>query len=349
MRVLFVTNMWPDEARPWYGTFIETQARSLQSLGHDVRTVAIRGYQSKSEYLRAIPVVRADAANADVVHAHYGHSAVVARAQLRRPLVVSYCGDDLLGTATEGGGTTVRSRVEAALFRQVARVADATITKSAEMEAVLPVAARARNSVIPNGVDLARFRPGSRAAARTELGWPDEERAVLFVGNPDVAAKNHALAAAVCARARESVDGLRLRVAWGEPPERMPTLMSAADALLFPSRSEGSPNAVKEALAMELPVVATAVGDVPERLMGLDGCYAGAPDVDGLARALVEALRVGRVPDARRRAEELSLERVAERVSAVYAEAVERHRASRLRSRAARLRRIRGEATSADL
>jgi teichuronic acid biosynthesis glycosyltransferase TuaC len=348
MRVLFVTNMWPDEARPWYGTFIATQARSLEALGHEIDTVAIRGYASKREYLRAVPEMRARASEADLVHAHYGHSAVVARAQIGKPLVVSYCGDDLLGTAAAGGGTTRRSRVEASVFRQVARVADATITKSAEMEAVLPRAARVHNSVIPNGVDIARFSPGSRAAARGELGWLEDERAVLFVGNPDVPTKNHALAEAVCARARASDAAIRLHVAWGHSPELMPTLMRAADALLFPSRSEGSPNAVKEALATELPVVATAVGDVAERLAGLDGCHAGSDDPEELAEALLRALRVGRVPAARQRMEALSLERVAERVSAVYAYALERHSRSRNGSRQ-RGRRIRRDPSSADL
>jgi glycosyltransferase involved in cell wall biosynthesis len=347
MRVLFVTNMWPDESRPWYGTFIKTQADSLAELGHEVETVPIRGYASKGEYLRAIPAMRARVAGADVVHAHYGHSAVVARMQGRKPLVVSYCGDDLLGTATAEGRTTPRSRVEAALFRQLARVADATITKSAEMEDALPASARPRNTVIPNGVDLSRFSPRPREDARAELGWPAGERSVLFVGNPEVAGKNHALAEAVCRRAAETVEGIRLRVAWGHPPDRMPVLMGAADALLFPSRSEGSPNAVKEALAMELPVVATAVGDVAERIAGLEGCHAGDPDVDSLAGALVAALRVGRVPAARRSVEALSLQRVAERVTAVYIEAIERHRA---RGRAGSTRGLTpGEAPSADL
>jgi glycosyltransferase involved in cell wall biosynthesis len=325
VRILFVTNMWPDAERPWYGTFIKTQADSLAALGHEIDPLAIRGYASKVEYARAIPEIRARAAGADLVHAHYGHAAVVGRAQLSRPYVVSYCGDDVLGTATGDGGITPRSRVEAAVFRQLARVADATITKSAEMEAALPAGARARNTVIPNGVDLERFAPGARAATRYQLGWDADERAVLFVGNPDVAAKNHPLAEAVCAAAGEELAGIRLRVAWGFSPEQMPLLMSAADALLFPSRSEGSPNAVKEALAMELPVVATAVGDIPERLAGIPGCFAGPAEVEPLARALVGALRHGRVPEARRAVAELSLQRVAERVTRVYEQAVARH------------------------
>lgn len=320
MRVLFVTNMWPDVERPWYGTFIHTQAQSLKALGVEVDVMPIRGYAGRAAYLRAAArLSRPAAARAhDVVHAHYGHSGVVARLQLRRPLVVSYCGDDLLGTRTQANGITTRSRVEAAVFRQLARVAAATITKSAEMEATLPRSARARNRVIPNGVDLEAFSPGDRGGARAQLGWDAEQPSVLFVGDPRVAAKNLPLAEAACARLTATVPGAQLRVAWGHPPEAMPTLMRAADALVFTSRSEGSPNAIKEALATELPVVSTPVGDVPERLRGLPGCSIRPPDPDALAEGLAAAIRHGRVPEARRAVADLSLDRVARRVLSVY-------------------------------
>lgn len=99
MRVLYVTNMWPDDRRPWYGSFVHSQARSLETLGVELDVLHVPGYVSNWEYVRG--AARALARNLqtyDVVHAHYGHSAIVARMNLRAPLVVSYCGDDLLGT-----------------------------------------------------------------------------------------------------------------------------------------------------------------------------------------------------------------------------------------------------------
>ena len=48
--------------------------------------------------------------------------------------------------------------------------------------------------------------------------------------------------------------------------------MSACDPLVFTSMQEGSPNVVKEALACDLPVVSVPVGDVGERLKGIEGC-----------------------------------------------------------------------------
>src|SRR5436190_10974211 len=128
--------MWPDEVRPWHGAYVKAQADSLTAVGIDLELVTMRGYASRSHYLRAAAKVGALNRNCpfDVVHAHYGHSGVVARLQLRAPLVLSYCGSDLLATPTTNGSRTLRSRIEAQVFRQLAWVADATITKSKEME-----------------------------------------------------------------------------------------------------------------------------------------------------------------------------------------------------------------------
>src|SRR5207244_2798257 len=58
MRVLFVSNMWPDEERPWYGTFIKTQAESLERIGVEVDVLPIRGYASRRAYLDALAQLR---------------------------------------------------------------------------------------------------------------------------------------------------------------------------------------------------------------------------------------------------------------------------------------------------
>src|ERR671934_218541 len=67
-------------------------------------------------------------------------------------------------------------------------------------------------------------------------------------------------------------NGLQLVPLAGIAPERMPLHMSAADALILTSYSEGSPNVVKESMACNLPVVSVPVGDVPERLADVTGC-----------------------------------------------------------------------------
>jgi teichuronic acid biosynthesis glycosyltransferase TuaC len=330
MRVLFVTNMWPDDERPWYGSFVYSQARSLRSAGIELHVLPIRGYVTNWEYARAAGkmIARNLAGRHDVVHAHYGHSAIIGRLDVRHPLVVSYCGDDLLGTPVPGHPDHMsrRSLGLASVFAQVARTAAATITKSEQMALKLPGSARRRNHVIPNGVDLEMFKRVDQAVARAQLGWAPDEKTALFVGNPSIERKNYALAERAFGLAATQLPSLRLRVARGVAPDQMPIWMSAADALIHPSWSEGSPNVVKEAMACELPIVATPVGDVPERLRGVPGCHVLDGDDQAFAMALLDA--VGNHPCAAARAAvvELSLERVAKRVIDVYESVARRPR-----------------------
>ena len=320
MRVLWVTAMWPDERRPWYGPYIYSQAQSLRSAGVDLEVVYMPGYLRRTEYLRGVASLQSALRKRhfDVVHAHYGHCGIVGRMQRKAPLVISYCGDDLLGTPDERGAYSRASLLLAKTFAQLAYVADATITKSDGMAQRLPRSRRRKNHVLPNGVDLGAFTPMDQAAAKAKLGWDGTAPNVLFVGNPDSLRKNAKLAYEVCDEMARRGRPVELRVCWDLAQADVPVFMSAADALLFTSVSEGSPNAIKEAMAMELPIVSAPVGDVPERLDRVPGTYVVDYDRDAMASALESALDFGRTPAARVAVSELSLERVAARLIDLY-------------------------------
>jgi glycosyltransferase involved in cell wall biosynthesis len=320
MRALFVSNMWPEDGRHWAGAFIKSQAESLTRLGVDVDLFHIRGYRSTLNYFHgAMRALRWNGGmDYDVVHAHYGHSGVLARLQVRRPVILSYCGDDLLGTPNGDGSLTTKSQVEVAVFRQLARTIDATITKSRAMEQALPPACRARNHVIPNGVDTSFFEPLDRDEARGALGWEPGEPTVLFAGDPELPRKNFSLAREVVDRLAERNPRVRMRVAWGVSRDEMRTMYAASDVLLHTSLIEGSANVLKEAMAMELPVVAVPAGDAEERLAGVEGCAVRPYDEAALADAVGTALGHGRAPEARQAVSALTAENVAAQVLAVY-------------------------------
>jgi glycosyltransferase involved in cell wall biosynthesis len=321
LRVLFITSMWPDEEHPHYGTFIQTQAESLEEYGVAIDVVAIRGYITPLAYPLARPRIKALVKQRpyDAVHVHTGHAATVGLLGMGKPSVLSFVGGDVLGNPTEQG-VPLGSRLEALVLRQFAWASTRTITKSREMEDALPGALRIRNHVIPNGVNLEAFAPQSRAAARAALGWKQDESVALFLGDPSDPRKNVSLAHAAVAGAQGRCSGLRLHIGWGSRPSEIPNLMWAADALLFTSRSEGSPNVVKEAMAAALPIVATPVGDIPERLEGVADCFVVHPDPSNFASALIEALSSQRAPAARQAVQALSLPRIASRVVALYEE-----------------------------
>ncbi len=321
MDVLWLTNMWPDRERPWYGSFVYSQARSLERIGVNLDVLYVPGYRSSREYARgAVEVIRrSKRGQYDLVHAHYGHSGVLARLQTSAPVLLSYCGDDLLGTPRpDGVGLARRSIALAQGFAQLSRVLSATITKSEEMELRLPLSSRKRNSVVPNGVDLLQFQPMAKHVARARLGWSDARRNVLFVGNPALPRKNVRLAEAVRDELLRRGVPAELRIAWQVDPKAMTVWMAASDVLLFPSLFEGSPNAVKEAMAMELPIVSAQVGDVPERFRGVEGTFISERDPRLMADAVEVALAHERAPRARAAIADLSIDKVAERLVALY-------------------------------
>ena len=326
MKVLVVTNMWPSAERPHWGAFVRSQADSLAALGCENTLYEIRGYRSSMEYFRAMSAIpqAAQACGAELVHAHYGLSGAAA-ARVRLPLVVSFCGDDLLGRPDAHGRLTFKSRALLPVSHQAARRADAVIVKSDEMRRAIPGIAGV--DVIPNGVDLARFAPEPRASARAALGWRDAGHVLLFAADPDELRKNWPLADAT--RAALTARGLdvRLEAVHGRPQADMVRAMNAADVLLLPSFHEGSPNVVKEAMAVGLPVVAAPVGDCAERLRNVSPSWVVERTVEAFANAAAAVLADQRRSNGREAIERtLSLAAVAKRVLGVYEKARERAR-----------------------
>ena len=318
MKVLVVTNMWPSAERPHWGAFVRSQADSLAALGCENTLYEIQGYRHTTEYFRAMGEIprAARACGAELVHAHFGLSGAAAT-RVKPPLVVSFCGDDLLGHPDAHGRLTFKSRALLPVSHHAARRADAVIVKSEEMRRA--IASIPEVEVIPNGVDLARFAPQSRAAARAALGWPDAGHVLLFAADPHELRKNFPLAEAT--RAALTARGLdvRLEAVHGRPQADMARAMNAADVLLLPSMHEGSPNVVKEAMAVGLPVVAAPVGDCAERLRNVSPSWVVERSVEAFANAAAAVLADARRSNGREVIERtLSLEAVAKRVLGVY-------------------------------
>ena len=328
MKVLAVTNMWPSRVDPSSGTFVVSQIDSLRRLGIEVVVLHVdRETDGRSVYRTLADRIRrtVETERPDVVHVMYGGvmADVVTRAVEVPPVLVSFCGSDILG----GGARTALARVATAYgvraSRRAARRADGIVVKSRALLAALPdgVAAE-RVWVVPNGVDLDLFRPLDRAECRAQLGWDLHPEQVLFTANTTRPEKRFDLARAAFDRLASERAEVELRVLDGIAYTTVPTWLNAVDVVLLTSVHEGSPNVVKEALACNVAVVSVDVGDVRERLDGIEGCYVADATPADLSAKLREALDRGGRVEARDRILDLSLESVALRVAEVYAELV---------------------------
>ena len=324
MNILMVTNMYPYEERPSYGAFVKSQIDSIEADGHRVETLFIRGYRSKLAYAGAFATIRKALRQSafDVVHAHYGLSAIPALPFGPCPLVVSFCGDDLLGTPNHRGGKTLGSQVAVTLSRFASRYARQVIVKSRQMIPSLPTGVVSRTSVIPNGVDFGFFHPMERDACLSSMGLSPQKRHVLFPSTPYEKRKRIDLAEAAVELARDRVPNLELHVVYHQPQENVPVYMNGCDALLMTSDWEGSSNVVKEAMACNTPIVSVDAGDAWEVIDGVQGCYAVDRTPESVADGLVRALSRNERSQGREAIAHLEMGRVAQSITAVYEKAV---------------------------
>ena len=316
-----VTPQLPILAQPKTLTMapVARQIESLRAIGVQMDVLEIKGIP-RLRYLQALPSLRALARSVDLIHAHYGYCGWLARLQFSKPVVVSFMGNDLLGTPDAEGSLKPLSKLVVQVDRWLARIVDAVIVKSAEMaKVVAPVKAH----IVPNGVDLQRFRPMDPYKTRALLGWPEGKRYILFPGNPDDPRKGFRLArATMISASKQMSEPLALVPLKQVTPDQVPLYMNACDAMVMTSLIEGSPNVVKEAMACNLPVVSVPVGDVTELLDGVEGYTICPRDAEALAEALVSTLAGGQRADGRAalKPKGLDLESVAQRLMKIYAD-----------------------------
>jgi teichuronic acid biosynthesis glycosyltransferase TuaC len=301
MRALVVTNMWPSAADPACGSFVRDQVdalRRLPGLEVDVFVIGPRAYLRAPFALRrrhrGIPY--------DVIHAHFGLSAWPALTLRGAPHAVTL------------HGTDVRHPRTGRLTRAVLPALDLVATVSAGLEAELGPRGGRRRAVLPCGVATDRFRPLGRPEARRRLGLDPGEPCLLFPADPARAGKRHD-------RALEVAGATPLHVLAGVDPADVPLWVNAANAVVLPTEAEGFGLAVLEALACDVPVLATPVGIHPVALDGIAGTLCAPYDAGTWRAALAPHLQD---PDprveGRERAALFGADRLARRVAAAWGE-----------------------------
>ena len=317
LHVLVVSNHWEaKKASPSAGIFVDRQIESLKEAGIIIDTFDIGLGHSPLYLVRKWLELRRSvrSLNPDLVHGRYGTIVGLLSAFAGRPAVVSFCGGDLLVGASI---SLMRQYIGFALSNLAALKAKRLICVSEELRQALWWR-RSRASVIPDGVDLRFYSPGPQEVARRQLRWELRHPIYLLNVRDDPTAKGLDLAVEVMQIVRLRIPDAELRIIENVEPAMMPLYYRAADALLCLSLSEGSPNVVKEALACNLPVISTPVGDVRERLAGVQPSAVVARKAEAIAEKLLQIARERKRSNGRERVANLSLENTARCVLEVY-------------------------------
>ena len=325
MKILIVGNNKPGHFAP----FVEEQARALQLQGCDVVFFGVQG-KGIMGYLRCLPALKRAIKQhqPDLIHAHYGLSGLLANLQRRVPVVTTYHGSDI------NKPNILRfSKIAMRLSAHNIFVSQRNVTLALSPNSLITYLLKKRYTLLPCGVNIPQ--PWSemqtqRVEQLTLNQWVQEKlqldaKHVLFAGAFNNAVKDPELAkAAINELVREgiNVDLIELK---GYNREQVNALMYNCDTLLMTSKTEGSPQVIKEAMACGCPIVSVDVGDVAERVEGVEGCYVvSSREPAAIAEALQQALDFPGKTNGHQRIIEMGLrnEQVAERLMAIYKQLV---------------------------
>ena len=310
--------------------FVTEQGESLRIAGCEVEYFLVKG-----NYLKAVGALkkRIREFQPDIVHAHYGLSAITAELQSLVPVVTTFHNGETLNPVVNFVSSLMSLRAKHVIY-VAQHIRDLSYFKAKNY------------SIIPCGVNTDECVVMDKAEARKQLNWNAKKKYILFGGAFDNLRKNYKLLAEAVEclknegmkdsfereRDKNDIECIEMK---GLSRKDCVLRMNACDLFALPSHSEGSPQALKEAMACNCPCLATDIADVRELFGDEPGHWilrnprktherwdADEKSLDEMVQLLNDALKFEGRTNGRQRILDLELsnEQVAKRIINIYKE-----------------------------
>ena len=306
--------------------FVTEQGEAIRALGNEVDYFLVRG-----NYITAVKTLKVKIREfkPDIVHAHYGLSAITAELQSMVPVVTTFHNGETLNWHVNLMSSLMSLRAKHVIY-VAQHISDLCYFKAKHY------------SIIPCGVSMEQMVITPKDEARKQLGWTPDKKYILFGGAFSNERKNYALLRKAVEKLKNDTSYIERHTSNIECVEmkgfsraECVLRMCAADLFVLPSHSEGSPQALKEAMAVNCPCIATDIADVRELFGSESGHWvlrnprktherweADEKSLDEMVALLKEAIAFNARTNGRKRIVELGLtnEQVAKRIIRIYHE-----------------------------
>lgn len=323
MRILLVSR-YKDNFAAHQLPFVTEQGEAIRALGHEVEYFLVKG-----NYIKAVGALKTKIREfkPDIVHAHFGLSAITAELQSLVPVVTTFHNGETLNWHVNLMSSLMSLRAKHVIY-VAQHIRDLSYFKAKNY------------SIIPCGVPMEEMIITPKVEARKQLGWNPNKKYILFGGAFDNLRKNYPLLRDAVEKLKNDTSYIKHNTSDIECVE-MKNLtrsqcvlrMCACDLFALPSHSEGSPQALKEAMAVNCPYLATDIADVRDLFGDEPGHWilrnprktherwdGDEKSLDEMVELLKEALAFEGRTNGRMRIEELQLtnEQVAKRIVEIY-------------------------------
>ena len=285
-------------------TFVREQGEQLRALGIDVTYFAVVGKGARGylrNYKRLKQVIKTY--QPDLIHAHFGLCGALCVMQMKVPVIITcHNGETLSKSANMISSIAVQRAKHTICVAQ--HIYDKLYLKPKNY------------TIKPCGIEITDVM--DKDIAKQKMGLPNDKYNILFGGSFSNLRKNVALAnAALDILKRDDINLIEMK---GFNREQVTLLYNGCDMLLLPTKSEGSPQVLKEAMAYNCPVVATDVADIAYLLDGVSNSYVTSFDPQDVAEKIAQVLECGQRTNGRERIEKLQLEnsQVAKTIYSIY-------------------------------
>ncbi len=332
MKVLILTNMYPTPEHPFFGIFVKEQVESLRKEGIDVDIFIINGHDNRLNYFLAIPRLfrKLQSNHYEIVHAHHTYCVypfwfVKSILGLRIPLILTFHEaealkpDRLVPRDIDIISKLVYSkRIKKCALKKV----DLLISVCEDLIKTFNFCGRA--IVLPPGVNLELFKPINKFVCRKRLNLPEDKKILFFPGDARNPKRKTQKGFYILQSALSIINSNDVFLLTGGDilHQDMPLYINTADVIVQTSNFEASPMVIKEAMACNIPIVSTDVGDTKEIIGNTEGCFICNRNPYDVATKIKMTLDYGKRTNGRKRIEKLGLElqQIAQRIIEVYKE-----------------------------
>jgi len=310
------------------GNFMHQFAGNMADFGVDLQLFYTGPLCNIKNIYKVTKKIKKISRKFNLVHAQFGSGCSLVTAGAKVKKIVSIRGSDWYKYKGNTTLVSLHSLIATLMTRIAIRHYDSVVTMSKRMSKEV------RNKfpgavvyTIPSPIDLKKFRPMDKSYARKRLfGTNSTGLWVLFntmsINNP---VKRVWLAKKAIKYVSKNYNNVELKIANGISHKLMPLFVSSCDVALLTSSHEGWPNAIKEALACNVPFVSTDVSDLAEIAKIESSCRISEPDSENIAENLCQTFEQHRDFNLRPYVEDMRMEIGCERLSQVYRKTLDKN------------------------